>query len=99
MPLSNSQVMSLLTASGSKTGTGQGNQRYCDSDGVIQFGKPSADVVGKFEGKQGTVRRSRKGRTTRLPNGTRKYYPGGDGTLRFHADGTVTKDEVSWYKL
>jgi len=34
----------------------------------------SADNKGYFEGKQGTTRRSRKGRTWIAPNGTRKFF-------------------------
>lgn len=38
--------------------------------------------LGKFEGKVGTTRRSSKGRTVRMPNGSRKYIaPRGEGRV------------------
>lgn len=46
-----------------------------DPQGVLVrvAGKPPAGTIGKFEGKVGTTRRSRKGRTYHAPNGSRKY--------------------------
>jgi hypothetical protein len=41
------------------------------SDGTRAKLDPKA--VGSFDGKQGTQRRSSKGRTYRLPNGSRRY--------------------------
>jgi len=44
-------------------------------NGAWTFGKLTADMKGEFHGKQGTPKRSRKGRTYRAPNGTRGYHP------------------------
>lgn len=37
------------------------------------------DLVGSYQGNVGSTRRSKKGRTTRLPNG-RRYYVHGEGS-------------------
>jgi hypothetical protein len=43
-------------------------------DGSVYSGKPATEQVGgRFYGKQGTIRRSRKGATRIQPNG-RRYY-------------------------
>ena len=56
-------------------------------NGTVYSGKPPVEVIGKFEGKAGTIRRSRKGATRRLPNGRRPYIA------------PIPFDEaVSWYK-
>jgi hypothetical protein len=39
------------------------------------FGKLTADSKGSFHGKQGSPKRSRKGRTVIQANGTRQYHP------------------------
>lgn len=44
-----------------------GNLEMSDGAGL------TSEDYGSFTGKQGTMRRSRKGRTTRMPNGSRRY--------------------------
>lgn len=44
-----------------------------DNQLVLVAGKPPTALVGKFEGRVGTTTRSRKGRTSRKPNGSRQF--------------------------
>lgn len=43
--------------------------------GEWQYAKLTAEMKGHFTGRQGSPRRSRKGRTWIMPNGSRQYHP------------------------
>lgn len=62
---------------------------YLTEDGW-QKGKPPTGSVGSFVGRAGSMRRSRKGRTTRVANGSRKYLRGEPDTVLAYKAGTST---------
>lgn len=70
--LTSSEISELLAPRAKKVKTPTGVGSKFDSDGwkVLE----STSEVGKFEGRAGTIKRNRKGRTSRLPNGSR-WYP------------------------
>jgi len=87
MPLSQAQVAELLAkpgkdASDSKVGF------WCDADGERHAGKPPTDVVGKFHGKAGSVRRTSKGATVRNLNGSRGYIAG-----------AILQEQIAYYVI
>lgn len=56
-----------------------------------QKGKPPQGSVGQYVGRAGSMRRSRKGRTTRNANGSRKYLHGdGPQVVLAYRAGTST---------
>lgn len=70
--------ITALTTKRSKKGStakkGYAIVRSADG-GLDKVPLDSVSSVGKFEGKAGTMRRSRKGTPRRLPNGTRFFAP------------------------
>jgi hypothetical protein len=52
---------------------GTGGKKVYWSDGAVTLDLASAMAKGGFTGKAGTMKRSRKGRTYRAPNGSRTY--------------------------
>lgn len=74
-PLTPAAITALLAQGGYKRKRTSTNYHYARIDGILTKvqGKPSASTIGKFEGKVGTVTRSRKGATRRKPNGSRTY--------------------------
>lgn len=81
--LSKMQVKDLYdeAAAGYKPGTG--GARWCDSGGTLHAGKVPASKAGKYEGKAGTIKRSRKGSVTRNLNGRREYVNVGETALYY----------------
>jgi hypothetical protein len=61
------EVLALLAAKDRKSATG--NKWF---DGT-EWHYGTARNVGSFQGRAGSIRRNRKGATSRMPNGTRKY--------------------------
>jgi len=51
-------------------------------DGWVAW-KTTAPIVGAYEGRAGTPRRSRKGRVWREPNGRREYLNGSDNVIAY----------------
>jgi hypothetical protein len=62
------QITRLVARGGIKASAGHPKNRWFDGF-EWHTGKPPANV--RFEGKAGTMRRSRKGATRRMPNGSR----------------------------
>lgn len=76
--LSPADITKLLASGGYKRRTTQvaTNHHFARDDNGLLIrvpGKPAAGSIGKFDGKVGTTVRSRKGRTYKAPNGSRKY--------------------------
>jgi hypothetical protein len=95
MALSQATIASLYKTAGARTtGTGLAGKRkrrkrhvWMDAYGEVNRGKPPTELIGSFEGKQGSMRRSRKGRTYRLANGQRFYvqdWTGTSQTVKFY---------------
>lgn len=61
------------------------NDYYIDSDGNKQSLAGKKAQITRFEGKTGSARRSRKGRTYRLPNGRRSFNYLMDGEVEMIA--------------
>ena len=81
MGLSPEQIRSILNASSGRKSTTDKSKGYYftrNESGTLDmnYGKPKADEVGRFTGKVGSVRRSRRGVATRMPNGSRRYDAG-----------------------
>lgn len=72
--LSNEYISSLLRDEAVKASTRR-KHKHC-INGIVESGAAKASVKGAFEGKVGTVTRSRKGATRRNANGRRYYVPG-----------------------
>jgi hypothetical protein len=88
MALSDDKIRKLYQGSrftGVKTRTGSKSSRkrrtWMDCEGTVHTGNPPASLKGGFEGNLGTPRRSRKGRTYREPNGSRRYVTPWEGTV------------------
>lgn len=66
---------------------------YISNDGYrievssTSFG--SKHTGGTFQGRTGGLTRSRKGRTTRLPNGSRRYIATDEVVIAYHAGSYV----------
>lgn len=60
------------------------------ANGVEKFpvSKVKAEALGKFDGKAGTIKRSRKGRTYRKADGSRYYCPDWNNTVIGYTAGT-----------
>jgi hypothetical protein len=107
MALTNEQIREVLQAKSSKrtrANTGKAARYFVreveyDAHGNIRPGKaewtsepPPASIMGKYEGKAGSMRRSRKGVSTRQPNG-RRYL------LSSQPDMTGSTTQVLAYKV
>jgi len=91
--MSDARLNALFGGRYKKTGTGKsgrGNVRKRGSFYVMHDaesntlevcgGKLKSELVGSFQGKQGSLRRSNKGRTYRAPNGSRRYIADWENT-------------------
>jgi len=78
--VSTNQLVELLAQKrGRKQNFAQGYAIVQDTETGIHTKVPLSEVredIGHFEGKTGSMRRSRKGRSYRLANGRRFYCPG-----------------------
>lgn len=91
MPLTKNEAIALLVKSArpsGKTATGNGNEKWCDSEGNVHYERVPRDKIGTHIGKAGGIQRTRKGATRRKLDGSRKYVAG-----------NVISEEVLWYKL
>ena len=61
---------------------------YRTTSGERIEGIVPADLVGKMDGKTGSMRRSRKGRTYRAPNGSRRYIAS-----------DAIREDVAYYRI
>jgi hypothetical protein len=89
MALSKAQIAKLYKGGrASTTSTGRVKPRkrhvWMDAYGEVHRGKPPAALKGGYEGKAGSIRRSRKGAMRRLANGSRKYIADWDNTVKFY---------------
>jgi hypothetical protein len=95
MALSKARIAELYAGPHRKSGTGQRRKRGAfymiatEESCELVKGKPSAEIVGAFSGKQGSIRRSRKGASRIQPNGFRRYQ----------ADWWNTAGTVTAYKV
>ena len=73
LALSNDQVREILAA-GKKGKASKTTEKYLTTEGWVNGKVPRDPMdIGSFEGKVGTMRRSRRGISTRNPNGSRRY--------------------------
>lgn len=70
MPLTHTQAMRLLVAT-----TDSKPSAWCDSGGTVHYGQCPPELKGGFEGRAGSLTRSRKGAVRRKLDGSRKYDP------------------------
>lgn len=82
MPLNEIQVAALLATPAQDTVTGK--RAIVIKDGVLSVvsrDSIKSDAFGKFHGRAGGIRRTRKGATRRLANGSR-FYLHGEGEVQ-----------------
>lgn len=76
---------------------------YIGTDGkrndisATSFGAKHAG--GSFQGRTGSVTRSRKGRTTRKPNGTRRYFSNDVEVVAYYAGSYVNSASETTIKV
>jgi hypothetical protein len=77
MGLTKSQI-SALYAGSRRTAAQKGRRKrqFYFAGGELVKGKIPAELAGSFTGKQGSIRRSRKGASRIQPNGSRRYQHG-----------------------
>lgn len=79
--LTNETILKLIAGPVRKSSTGKKEVGYAlvkrEGDLVKVALSEVAGMIGGFQGKQGTIKRSRKGRAVIQPNGRRFYAPYG----------------------
>lgn len=68
-------ILKLLAPPPRKSRTGGKSYALLDNGDKVPLSSLSVETLGSFQGKAGTMRRSRKGRTYRQANGSRFYCP------------------------
>jgi hypothetical protein len=74
--MNNADIALLLAPRKRKAPQGKGRKFTSEGWEVLT----TTTECGTFRGKAGTIKRNRKGRTTRMPNGWRTYPVWNDGT-------------------